>query len=175
MKPETKLWHAINDKMRLPGDRLDRIENSVSSGAGDVNGCLAGEDVWIELKAPSEPVRAGTPLMTSNNNHPLLQTQMNWFRRQHNAGGIAFILVRTDRRMMLVDGTKHGDVFNKWTVAQMVTHSIANFAVPTKQEEWRLLRNVIFTSARHRRLSGHASAQHMLDDLERKGLAGDRR
>ena len=175
MKPEARLWQVMKDKMGLPGlDRLDRVENAVISGQPDVNGCLAGEDVWVELKAPTEPKRATTVLMTSNGNHPLLQSQINWFARQRQAGGIAFILVRTDKRMMLVDGTKHADDFNKWTVSEMVTNSIAVFSVPTKQEEWRLLRNVIFTASRHRRLHHHARAQQLLDDLEREAVAGDR-
>src|SRR4249919_4400266 len=100
-KPENKLWQNMRTNMLTKGDRVDRIENSVSSGAPDVNGCLAGEDVWVELKAPTEPKRAETPLMTSNGNHPLLQSQINWFARQAQAGGIAYILIRTDKRLML--------------------------------------------------------------------------
>lgn len=174
MKPEARLWHVMKDRMALPGvDRLDRVENAVTSGQPDVNGCLSGEDVWIELKAPKEPKRATTVLMTSNGNHQLLQSQINWFARQRQAGGIAFILVRTDKRMMLVDGTKHADDFNKWTVNVMMANSIVVFDVPTKQEDWRLLRNVIFTASRYRRLHQHARAQQLLDELEREALAGD--
>jgi hypothetical protein len=164
--------------MWRPGDRLDRVENAVISGQPDVNGCLQGEDVWVELKAPTEPKRAATPLMTSNGNHPLLQTQINWMARQQQAGGIAFILIRTDKRMLLVDGTKYatGHHFNRYTVEQMERIALFRCDVPTKQEDWRLLRNVIFTASRHRRLHHHASAQQLLADLERgeKDLAGDR-
>ncbi len=173
MKPEARLWQAMKAHMWMPGDRLDRVENAVTDGQPDVNGCLAGEDVWVELKAPTEPKRATTVLMTSNGNHQLLQSQINWFARQRQAGGIAFILVRTDHRMMLVDGTKHADAFNKFTVPQMVAASLFWSPVPTPAIEWRMLRNVIFTASRHRRLHNHASAQLMLADLERKGVAGD--
>lgn len=178
MKPEARLWQAMSKKMWMPGDRLDRIENALLSVTGqpDVNGCLAGEDVWVELKAPTEPKRPTTPLMTSNGNHPLLQSQMNWFARQKQAGGIAFILVRTDKRMMLIDGTVYGtgDHFNRYTVAQMERIALFTASVPTAQEDWRLLRNVIFTASRHRRLHHHARAQQLLDDLEREAVAGDR-
>jgi hypothetical protein len=154
---------------------MDRVENSVSHGAPDTNGCLAGEDVWIELKAPTEPKRPTTPLMTSNGNHPLMESQINWFIRQRRAGGIAFILVRTDKRLMLVDGTRHCEAFNSWTVNQMIGNSIFTCSVPMEADNWGLLRNVIYTASRHHRLSGHARAQTLLDDMERKGLAGDRR
>ena len=177
MKPEARLWKVMSDNMFLPGvDRADRVENSVSSGQPDVNACLAGEDVWVELKAPKEPKRASTLLMTSNGNHPLLQSQINWFARQRHAGGIAFILIRTDKRMMLVDGTKHGDSFNSMTVAQMEAAAIFCAPVPTPHIEWRMLRNVIFTASRYRRLHQHASAQQLLADLERgEGeVVGDR-
>lgn len=179
MKPEARLWQSMKSKLGLPGkDRLDRVENSVISGQPDVNGCLAGEDVWVELKAPIEPKRPKTPLMTSNGNHPLLQSQMNWFARQKQAGGIAFILVRTDKRMMLIDGTVYGtgDHFNRYTVAQMERIALFTASVPTAQEDWRLLRNVIFTASRHRRLAGHAKAQQLLNDMdERERMVGDRR
>lgn len=178
MKPEARLWQVMKDNMFLPGiDRADRVENAVISGQPDVNGCLQGEDVWVELKAPVEPKRATTVLMTSNGNHPLLQSQINWFAKQRQAGGIAFILVRTDKRMMLIDGTKHGDHFNTYTVAQMIEASIYVTTVPTPHLEWRMLRNVIFTASRYRRLHNHASAQQLLADLERgeEAVAGDRK
>lgn len=177
MKPEARLWQVMRDNMFVPGaDRADRVENAVLSGQPDVNACLAGEDVWVELKAPKEPKRASTVLMTSNGNHPLLQSQINWFAKQRQAGGIAFILVRTDKRMMLIEGTKHGDHFNKMTVAQMEAVALYCAPVPTPSTEWRMLRNVIFTASRHRRLHHHARAQQLLDDLERReeGMAGDR-
>lgn len=177
MKPEARWWQNIRTNMLVRGDRMDRIENSVGSGQPDTNGCLAAEDVWIELKAPVEPKRADTPLMTSNGNHPLLQSQINWFARQAQAGGIAFILMRTDQRVILIEGTKYGtsQAFNRYTVAQMINVALMVFDLPMKQNDWRLLRNVIFTAARHRRLDQHARAQQLLDDMERERVAGDRR
>lgn len=162
--------------MRKPRDRLTRIENSVLSGAPDVNGCLEGEDVWIELKAPTEPKRATTPLLTRSGNHPLLLSQINWFAQQRQAGGIAFILLRTDKHIFLVDGTKHADTINEWTVPMFIERSTLVCPVPTPANQWGLLRNVIFTASRYRRLHQHASAQQLLLDLERgeEDVAGDR-
>lgn len=175
MKPETRFYQSIKAKMIKPLDRLDRIENSFGEGYPDTNMTLDAEDVWVELKAPVEPKRPTTPLMTSNGNHPLLESQINWFIRQRQAGGIAFVLVRTDKRIMLVDGTLYAELFNSWTVHEMVINSIFTCAVPTPALEWRKLRATIFTASRYHRLHQHAKAQQLLDDMERKGLAGDRR
>lgn len=180
MKPEARLWQAMRDKMGRPGDRLDRIENSLLavSGQPDVNGCLEGEDVWVELKAPTEPKRDDTPLLGCSANHPLLQSQINWMARQQQAGGIAFILIRTDKRLLLIEGTKYATDhhFNRYTVKQMIRIALFHCDVPTKAQDWRLLRNVIFTASRYRRLHKHASAQQLLNDLERgeEAVVGDR-
>jgi hypothetical protein len=179
VKPEARLWTVMRDKMFKPGvDRYDRIENALLSVSGqpDVNGCLEGEDVWIELKAPTEPKRDDTPLLGCSANHELLQSQMNWMTKQKQAGGIAFVLIRTDKRLMLVDGTKYatGQHFNRYTVNQMIHVSLFHVTLPMKTEDWRLLRNVIFTASRYRRLHQHASAQQLLNDLERgeEAMAG---
>ena len=166
-KPETLLWKVMKDRLPYPGDRLDRIENFVASGQPDVNGCLAGEDVWIELKAPKEPKRSTTRLMTCNGNHALLPSQVNWMIRQRQAGGIAFILVRTDKRIMLIEGTKHAEQFNSMTVPEMMLASLYQCSIPMAKDNWRMLRHVIYTASRYQRLAGHAKAQQLLDDLER--------
>jgi len=166
-KPEGKFWSTLRQKMVLGVVRLDRIENDVTFGIPDVNGCLDGEDVWIELKAPKEPARASTPLMTRSGNHALLETQINWFRRQRQAGGIAFILVRTDKRIMLVEGTLYAKVFNTWTVGEMVDHSLFVCKVPTPKQEWEMLRHVIFTASRHHRVHRSKRSHKLLDDLQR--------
>lgn len=176
MKPEARFWATLKKKLPLPGDRLDRVENSVMSGQPDVNGCLASEDVWIELKAPTEPKRATTPLMTSNGNHPLLPSQINWFIAQRQAGGIAFVLIRTDKRLMLLRGTDHAERINVMTVEQMVEASLWWTSFPVAALEWRLLRNVIFTASRRHRLHRHATAQQLLNDMDKvERLAGDRK
>lgn len=169
------MWQVMRVRFPKVGDRLDRIENSVSSGAPDVNGCLEGEDVWVELKAPTEPKRADTPLLGCSANHELLITQQGWMKRQQQAGGIAFVLIRTDKRMLLIDGTKYatGPHFNKYTVQQMINIALFHTLLPMQQDEWRLLRNVIFTASRYRRLHNHASAQQLLNDLERQRVVGD--
>lgn len=41
---------------------LKRIENDVSSGHPDVEGCIDGEQIWIELKSCDRPKRATTAI-----------------------------------------------------------------------------------------------------------------
>lgn len=166
-KPEGKFWSTLRHKLPHATDRLDRIENDVTFGIPDVNGCLNGEDVWIELKAPKEPARATTALMTRSGNHPLLETQINWFCRQRQAGGVAFILIRTDQRIMLVEGTMYAKMFNNWTVSEMVDHSLYVCPVPTPKQEWEMLRHVIFTTCRYNRVHRDERSHKLLDDLQR--------
>lgn len=168
MKPEARFYQTLKSRFLLPMDRMDRIENSFGEGIPDTNMCLSGEDIWCELKAPTEPKRATTRLMTSNGNHPLLDSQINWFIRQRQAGGIGFILLRTDKRIMLVDGSLHSKEFNDWTVEQMINRSIYHVPLPMPAHEWSMLRHVTFTASRHHRLDRHASAQKLLNDMERK-------
>lgn len=175
MKPEARFYHTMAKRMVKPLDRLDRIENSIGSGYPDTNMTLDSEDVWVELKAPTEPKRPTTPLMTSNGNHPLLDSQINWFCRQRQSGGIAFILVRTDRRIMLIDGTRWAKEFNSWTVETMVSRALFSCPVPTPLNKWRELRATIFTASRYHRLDRHQRAQQLLDELERKKLVCDPR
>lgn len=175
MKPEARLWQSIKTRMALPADRFDRIENSFGAGYPDLNATIDAEDIWIELKAPKEPKRATTALMTSNGNHPLMESQINWFIRQRRAGGIAFILVRTDKRILLIDGTRHAKVFNTLTVDQLYAIAILVCPVPTPQQEWRMLRATLFTASRYHRLTQHKRAQQLLDDMERRKLVGDRK
>ncbi len=102
-------------------DRIDRFENIVGVGNLDVNACIDGAEFWIEIKAPTEPVRPSTALFGSN--HKLSQDQKNWIKRQLKANGNAYIFVATDKRKMLVHG-KWADEFNEMTVSEMITKSM---------------------------------------------------
>ena len=99
------------------GDRLDRLENLVGAGMPDVNGCFNGSEFWIEVKAPTEPKRASTPLFGSN--HKLSQEQKNWIKRQQMANGRVHIFIATDQRKILIDG-KHAEKINEMTLAEII-------------------------------------------------------
>jgi len=105
-------------KAHLPqrGDRLERIENLAGSGTPDVNFCSNGTECWVEMKSPQEPKRETSQLFGGR--HKLSQAQMNWFLRQRNAKGKAYVLIITDKRMLLIDG-QHADDINAMTVNQL--------------------------------------------------------
>lgn len=128
-----------------PGDRVDRIENVISSGMPDLNGCLVGgNEFWIETKAPTEPKRATTPLFGSN--HKLSQDQLNWFMRQVKAGGRCFVYIETDTRRLLVHGS-HADKINTATMDELLKVCSWQSVKPTRnKEKWDEFRNAIISN-----------------------------
>jgi len=99
--------------------RCDRVENLLGEGMPDVNACVkGGREFWLELKAPTEPKRATTALI-GGSNHPVLQSQKNWFLSQRKAGGIAFFWIGTDKRRMLIPGL-YADQLNEMTLTELL-------------------------------------------------------
>lgn len=130
-------------KKNLPQgtDRLDRIENVVLTGMPDVNFCSGGVECWIEMKSPKEPKRSTTRLFGSN--HRLSQDQMNWFKRQHAAGGKGFILIATDKRWILLGGGL-ADFINDMTVDELVDNARWSTMKPVKDKfAWTSLRETL--------------------------------
>ncbi len=67
MALESALWQRCLTGARAlrRGDHrvdLQRIENVAVSGHPDVEGCIDGLQVWIELKSCERPVRSDTPI-----------------------------------------------------------------------------------------------------------------
>lgn len=103
MKPrEANVYARLKERILRPTDRFERVENGLVTGMPDVNYCIAGEEGWVEIKAPAEPVRAETALFGSG--HPVKIEQINWLHKQHMAGGIAWLFIATERRLMLIAG-----------------------------------------------------------------------
>jgi hypothetical protein len=120
--------------------RIDRIENLCVLGMPDVNLCIEGNETWIEIKSPKEPKKSTTPLFGSN--HKLELEQRNWIKRQIDSGGKAFVLIRSDKRCMLVCGS-HADVINEKTVEELIAIALWHAPVPTKKEHWAKLRETL--------------------------------
>lgn len=134
-------WKLLRDRMKHPRDRWDRMENGVGVGMPDINYCIAGVEGWIELKSPTEPKRPGTPLFGSN--HNVSQDQKNWFKRQIDAGGRAYILIGTDQRWLLIHG-RHADVINDMTVQDLLQNAIWTTPHPVRDaSQWMVLRGVL--------------------------------
>jgi hypothetical protein len=105
----------------FPLARIDRIESSLSSGIPDVSACIAGRDLWIELKfVESWPARATTRVLSR---YGLNAEQINWHIREHVAGGMSFIMVGVGRESLVVDGERVREI-NDWTRADWEQHAI---------------------------------------------------
>lgn len=138
---EKKDYKLLRENAATPRDRIDRIENLMVVGMPDINFCSEGTECWIELKSPLEPVRSSTKLFGSN--HKLSQDQKNWFLRQRNAGGLCYILIFSDKRILLIDG-KHADKLNDMTVAELVAVSLYHEIKPIKdKQKWKQLRSIL--------------------------------
>ena len=134
-------WKVLRDRMKMPKDRIERIENGVGIGTPDINFCGNGVECWIEMKAPIEPKRGHTPLFGSN--HRLSQDQKNWFKRQLDAGGRAWILIGTDKRWLLING-RLADQLNEMTVEALINASTWSTSRPVRDKtHWADLRNVL--------------------------------
>lgn len=134
-------YQTLRLHVRMMRDRMDRMENGVGVGMPDVNYCIEGVEGWIEIKSPTEPVRPSTPLFGSN--HKLSQNQKNWFLLQRRAGGIAWVLICTNKRWMLIEGA-HADDVNTLTVEQLrgiaAWHASKYLLGPTN---WTVLRGLL--------------------------------
>ena len=104
--PETRLWSWLSGttKKHFKHDlHLNRIENSVSQGMPDVEGCLRRVQFWIELKCEKRPANWGTKVRPK-----FRPAQPPWLRRRIEAGGRAFVLLQVgagrDARRYLVRG-----------------------------------------------------------------------
>lgn len=138
---ESTDYKALKRNVFHPLDRLDRIENVVIVGMPDTNYCIGGSEGWIELKSPAEPKRSTTRLFGSN--HKLSQEQMNWLLRQRNAGGLAFVLIATDKRWLLIEGA-YADEINGMTVTELVGVALWHEMKPIKgKEKWTKLRRLL--------------------------------
>ncbi len=134
---EKTAYQWLKEVIVESGDRIDRLENLVSVGMPDVNACLAGHELWIEIKAPKEPVRSTTKLFGSN--HKVSQDQANWMLRQIKAGGQCYFFVVTDKQRFLMHGRLADDI-NSFTVAQMEFYSTWRAPIITTSEEKIALR-----------------------------------
>lgn len=127
-----------------PLDRVERIENGISAGTPDVNYCLRGTEGWVELKAPLEPKRPSTPLFGSN--HDVSIDQLNWFHKQHMAGGIGWLLIGTDKRHFALAGKNVaalGPKINNHTVESLCAIAVWRAPLRAFAEDWAALRELL--------------------------------
>lgn len=115
MARESALWQrcATGAKaLRHFGHLIDlqRVENVAVSGHPDVEGCLDGAQLWIELKSCMRPARADTPIRPKKR-----ISQEIWHQTRADAGcRIAWILIQVGEAngaaLYLIPGNRYADI-----------------------------------------------------------------
>lgn len=93
MAREVRLWEWLRDGLRaVPLLHMRRVENMVSTGDPDVDGCWNGDYFELELKGCDRPVRADS-LLTFD----IRQSQVLFHRKRWRAGGRIWIYIRVGK------------------------------------------------------------------------------
>lgn len=111
---EAGLYQRLRKKILVtfPSARIDRVENGLVDGMPDVNMCIGGKDIWMELKyIPEWPARDTTQVLGRRGLRP---EQVNWHIKQGLAGGTSFIIVGIDRDTYVTDNVDVREI-NTWT------------------------------------------------------------
>ena len=143
---ESSAFQTLKRNLCLPRDRFERVENGLGEGMPDVNYCIEGADGWIELKAPKLPARASTPLLKSQ--HPISQEQVNWFIRQKQARGRAFLYIATHTHALLIgrnEVVSNGVQLNELPLHTLVSRvALWSSSVPVPdRQRWLDLREIL--------------------------------
>lgn len=131
---EAQLWTLIREKLT---GHLVRIENLAGSGQPDVNACLKGSEVWIELK------------MVKGNYIIFRSSQIAFFSRRAAVQGKVMVLARKEDNLILfraedvlsvadlLEPVKDGSVKIHWT-------KIPNPVVFSKPWQWEKIADLIY-------------------------------
>lgn len=103
MAREARLWEWLRDGLKgTKGLHMRRVENLVSEGDPDVDGCCNGVYFEAELKGCDRPIRGG------NLDFDVRQSQVIWHRKRWRAGGNLWLYIRVGKgpttRRYLVPG-----------------------------------------------------------------------
>jgi hypothetical protein len=127
MARESALWKRIRDTaipaLKATGHLVDlqRLENAVGTGHPDVEGCINGLQIWLELKSEDRPVRPTTPI------HPKCRdSQRDWHRDRSQAGcRINWVLLQVGEgraaRLYLVPGNLYEHITAPESVLEILS------------------------------------------------------
>lgn len=123
MAREVRLWEWLRDGLRgTPGLHMRRVENLVSEGDPDVDGCWNGLYFELELKGCNRP-KAGGLL-----DFDVRQSQVIWHRKRWRCGGNVWLYARVgigrDVKRYLVPGSRTALVKEGVTEAQLAAMSV---------------------------------------------------
>ena len=123
------------------GLHMRRVENLVSEGDPDVDGCWQGRYFELELKGCDRPARDGSL------DFDVRQSQVVWHRRRWRCGGNVWLYVRVgkgrDVRRYLVPGSLTGQVKAGVTEAELARLSV----LPPGHTAAELLAQAVDTSS----------------------------
>lgn len=92
-----------------PYGKLERVENSIRKGTGDVSYVLMGHEGWFELKfRRTWPKREDTPIRLEH----FTMEQLLWAEGRYLAGGRAGLLVQVAREYFFFHPTQMRAIFN---------------------------------------------------------------
>lgn len=98
MGSESALWTCLRGKLPSQAHAV-RVENTVQVGTPDVNFCLGGLDVWLELKQLDDwPKREKTRVVLG-----MREGQAPWIIKRTIAGGLAFVFAQIGREYFLYE------------------------------------------------------------------------
>jgi hypothetical protein len=120
---EVRLWEWLTERLRgTPGLHMRRVENLVSEGDPDVDGCWNGRYFELELKGCDRPKLGGLL------DFEVRQSQVIWHRKRWRCGGNVWLYVRVGRgrdvRRYLVPGSRTGEVKEGVTEDQLAAMSV---------------------------------------------------
>lgn len=126
MARETRLWDWLRTGLKTyKGLHMRRVENRVSEGDPDVDGCCNGKYFELELKGCNRPRSRETLLDIE-----VRQAQVIWHRRRWKAGGNVWLYIRVgfgrDVRRYLVPGSLSIVVRDGVTEDQLFALSVLN-------------------------------------------------
>lgn len=117
-----------------------RLENLQRSGVPDLIIAKGGRTFFVELKSCNEPKKESSQLL----NYGLNQSQLNFFLEFKNKGNFGFLLILTDRRLILLNSKNCDfDLINKASLNGIL--KIADFECLLNNKEClNLLKERIF-------------------------------
>lgn len=123
MAREVRLWEWLRDQLRgTEGLHMRRVENLVSEGDPDVDGCWNGRYFELELKGCNRPKQGGLL------DFDVRQSQVIWHRKRWRCGGNVWLYARVgmgrDVRRYLVPGFKTALVKEGVTEEQLAAMAV---------------------------------------------------
>jgi len=135
---ESYFWQTV--KAHIPEVHWSRIENVAGSGIPDLNGCLNGKEVWIELK------------MFRGNRITLRSSQLVWMTKRLRVLGDVVVMARKDDEIWLINGRQVVEMTSDPVISKSTDDKSVSMAPPVesalkvfhKPLDWEDIRRLLF-------------------------------